>query len=111
MEATEILNDHGQPRPIYLFMLGTLLAQGGEELSNGALHRGAGGWGLGLRTFVASLSAQVVGYDYLTAEMAEMRGDGSFADLIAKHLVSDDLATCAVGFEDGVANPLRRRSI
>ncbi len=49
MEAVEMLHDREeQNRPIHLFMLGTLPSQGGDELSRGALHRGALGWHGGL---------------------------------------------------------------
>ena len=80
IEALEILKErHEDQRSIHLFMLGSLPAQGGEEIRERQLYRGALGWRVGLRAVAASLNAQAVGYDYMVGKIAQMRGQDSFA--------------------------------
>ena len=80
VEASEMLNEAGdRERPIHLFMLGNIPAQGGEELRGWNLHRGALGWRFGLRALAASLDAQSEGYDYIANKVAALRSRQSFA--------------------------------
>ena len=114
IEAVEILGDREEARPIHLFMLGALPAQGGEELSNWRRYRGALGWKGGLLAISTSLNSQAVGYDYLSKKILELRKDESMAFRLPAQCPSEQLLKYIQNMDDArpkVLNALRRQAM
>lgn len=113
IEAVEVLDDSAENRPIHLFMLGALPAQGGEEISNWRRYRGALGWRGGVRAIAASLNSQAVGYDYLSKKILQLRKDGSMAFRLPAQCPSERLLKYIQNMDDArpkVLNALRRQA-
>lgn len=114
IEAVEILSDRKEARPIHLFMLGALPAQGGEELSDRDRYRGALGWKVGLSAISTSLNSQAIGYDYLSKKILGLRGDESLAFRLPAQCPSEQLHKYIQNMDDArpkVLNALRRQAI
>lgn len=113
IEAFEILKDRNEThRPVHMFMLGTLPAQGGEEVAD--VNRGAWSWGLGLGALEASLNSQAMGYDYVASKMAEIAGNGSYAYRLPAQCPSFELQKYLRNLDDArpkVIDALARQAV
>jgi patatin-like phospholipase len=115
VEAIEILHERGErDRPIHLYALGTIPAQGGEEFRSWRRHRGGLGWGFGLGAISASLNAQAVGYDYVARKLAETLVPASFVFRFPAQCPSAELQKYLSNLDDArpkVLNALVRQAV
>lgn len=115
MEATEILHDRQESdRAIEMFMLGSLPTQGGEVVKSSKLHRGAFGWGVGVKAIEASLNAQAGGYDYVSSKMAQLKNNNSIAYRLPAQTPPIELQKLLVNMDDArpeVLDGLKRQAI
>jgi hypothetical protein len=115
VEAIEILHERNErDRPIHLYSLGTLPAQGGEELKEWRRHRGGMGWRFGISAISASLDAQAVGYDYIARKLAEVLSPLSFVFRFPAQCPSAQLQKYLSNLDDArpkVLNALVRQAV